>query len=127
MSVNIVSELRNMADNAPARRSYITELYTRSADEIESLRARLEKAEAERDAQVKPLEWASCAWARDFERAQSPLGLYKITMLMQCEKAWSLETPNFPGEKYFDDFPSAKAAAQADYAARILSALKSKS
>jgi hypothetical protein len=50
MSIDLASELRVMVGNAPATRSYVTDLYTRAADEIEALRARLEKAEAERDA-----------------------------------------------------------------------------
>jgi hypothetical protein len=50
MSIDLASELRVMVGNTPATRSYVTDLYTRAADEIEALRARLEKAEAERDA-----------------------------------------------------------------------------
>lgn len=49
MSINIVSELRTMAGNAPARPAYVTDLYSRAVDEIEALHARIEKAEAERD------------------------------------------------------------------------------
>ena len=42
MPVDIVNELRALADNAPARPQYATELYGRAANEIESLRAQTE-------------------------------------------------------------------------------------
>jgi len=43
MSIDILSELRTMAGNAPARPAYVTDLYVRAGAEIAHLRAECEK------------------------------------------------------------------------------------
>jgi hypothetical protein len=64
---------------------------------------------------VKPLEWdiqnmARDTWGNHYE-------------VRQVGNKWELDHPQLMGEYIFDSEPEAKAAAQADYQTRILSAL----
>lgn len=85
----------------------------------ENMRAALSAAlSVETRAKVKPLEWT----AEDNGEfiAVSAVGWYHIGF---PARSWNLTMPSGEVPSFGDDLEAAKAAAQADYSARILSAL----
>lgn len=105
------------------------------ASYVSDLEARLEKAEAERAWQpkvkVKALIWEEARLSTFYERftAVSILGQYEAMEWSDGTYGWTAPpaAPNEIGKEFnAETMEAAKAAAQADYEARILSALKDK-
>jgi len=79
------------------------------------------KARATTEVEVKALEWTE--QSQHWHRASSALGVYSITEYSGMRRSGFKLKYGGGFTSYFDDMPSAKAAAQLDYATRIRSAL----
>ncbi|WP_052194623.1 hypothetical protein [Aureimonas altamirensis] len=70
---------------------------------------------------VKVLDWKQERWSRELFRAHSAVGTYRITEYAGMRQPFKLE--GVMAGIHYETLDAAKAAAQADYTARILSAL----
>lgn len=91
---------------------------------LDTLVRRAADAQAEREVAIKPLRWVKTGKGDTREEAKCVLGLYRLALSNITGKwRWSFNALDTPWSLELPTYEAAKAAAQADYEARIRSAL----
>lgn len=121
--------MTDIHDEADDMAMWTDKIGIKSASEmIRTLSARLREAEARPAVRVKPLVWEEHD-GKSYRQANCVLGQYQVAWLGEFE-CWQLSRPKKAEQEWKEAFSrhsnkdDAKAAAQADYEARILAAVE---